>query len=139
VSRERRFGFSERCPSRHAADGSLEEAGAEPRARALGSRLDIMKIDVEGGEREAFRGARETLRSVRPIIICEVLDWVTHPWGYPACEIIGCLCEENYVWFDFHDDGGISPHQRVSEYPEIRNDLAVPREKLPLVSRWRRE
>ena len=102
-------------------------------------RIDIMKIDVEGGEREAFRGARRTLRSMRPIIICEVLDWVTRPWDYPACEIVSCLRGEDYEWFDFHDDGTISPHEIRSEYPEIRNYLAVPREKLPLVSRWRRE
>jgi FkbM family methyltransferase len=102
-------------------------------------RMDIMKIDVEGGELEAFRGARQTLRALRPVIICEVLDYVTRPWGYPAREIISCLCEEDYVWFDFHGDGGISPHKIMSEYPEIRNYLAVPREKLPLVSRWRRE
>ena len=102
-------------------------------------RMDIMKIDVEGGELEAFRGARQTFHALRPIIICEVLDYVTRPWGYPACEIIRCLCEQDYVWFDFHADGRISPHEIRSEYPEIRNYLAVPREKLPLVSRWRHE
>jgi FkbM family methyltransferase len=102
-------------------------------------RIDIMKIDIEGGELEAFEGARRTLRSMRPIIICEVLDWVTRPWGYPACEIISWLRGEDYVWFDFHDDGTISQHEIRNEYPEIRNYLAVPREKLPLVSPWRRE
>ena len=102
-------------------------------------RIDIMKIDVEGGELEAFRGAKLTLRSMRPIIICEVLDWVTRPWGYPAYEIVDCLRGEDYEWFEFHDDGTITPHEIRSEYPEIRNYLAVPREKLPLVSRWRRE
>jgi len=99
-------------------------------------RMDIMKIDVEGGEREAFRGARRTLHSMRPIIICEVLDYVTRPWGFPAREIVSFLSEEDYIWFDFHDDGTISRHEIRSEYPEIRNYLAVPREKLPLVSRW---
>jgi FkbM family methyltransferase len=101
--------------------------------------MDIMKIDVEGGELEAFRGAQQTFRCLRPVIICEVLDYVTRPWGYPARDIIRCLCEEDYVWFDFHADGRISPHEIRNEYPDIRNYLAVPREKLPLVSRWRRE
>ncbi len=32
-----------------------------------------MKIDVEGAESEAVAGMRETLRSRRPLVICEVL------------------------------------------------------------------
>jgi FkbM family methyltransferase len=100
------------------------------------TRIDLMKIDVEGGELEAFRGAVGMLSAIRPILICEVLDWVTRPWGYPAREIVSYLRERGYYWFDFRDDGTIYPHAQRDEYPEIRNYLAVPREKLALVERW---
>jgi hypothetical protein len=98
----------------------------------------MMKIDVEGGELEAFRGASGMLSTIRPILICEVLDWVTQPWGYSARDIVSCLQQRGYEWFDFRDDGTISPHAQRDEYPEIRNYLAVPREKLALVERWQR-
>ena len=34
---------------------------------------DLIKIDVEGGEPSVLRGARRTLESARPFVICEVL------------------------------------------------------------------
>jgi FkbM family methyltransferase len=103
------------------------------------ARIDVMKIDVEGGEMEAFRGASELLNAIRPILICEVLDWVTKSWGYPARDIVRLLQEHDYEWFDFRDDGTIFPHAQREEYPEVRNYLAVPREKLALAAKWRRE
>jgi FkbM family methyltransferase len=102
------------------------------------TQIDLMKIDIEGGELAAFRGATGMLSTIRPILICEVLDWVTQPWGYPARDIVRFLEQHDYDWFDFWDDGTISPHAQRDEYPEIRNYLAVPREKLALVERWRR-
>jgi FkbM family methyltransferase len=101
-------------------------------------RIDLLKIDVEGGELEAFRGAKKLFESIRPILICEVLDWVTRPWGYAAREIVEHLRQHDYEWFDFRDDGSLSPHVQKTDYPEPRNYLAVPREKLPLVARWSR-
>jgi FkbM family methyltransferase len=35
--------------------------------------IGVLKIDVEGGELEVFRGMRETVKSDRPLIILEVL------------------------------------------------------------------
>jgi FkbM family methyltransferase len=91
--------------------------------------VDLMKIDVEGGEAETFRGADRLLSRLRPSIICEVLDRVTRPWGYPACEIISLLRTYDYEWFDILSDGSLTPHLPRMEYPEVRNYLAVPREK----------
>ena len=39
--------------------------------------IDLIKIDVEGAEMELFKGAQSILTSVRPLIICEVLDLVS--------------------------------------------------------------
>jgi FkbM family methyltransferase len=35
--------------------------------------LDLIKIDVEGGELEVVKGMEDTLNSIRPIVLCEVL------------------------------------------------------------------
>jgi FkbM family methyltransferase len=111
---------------------SLDEYLTEQRI----SRLDLLKIDVEGGELQAFSGATQLLTSIRPVLVCEVLDWVTRPWGYPARQIVDFLSARGYAWFDFCDDGSLEPHVPRDEYPEIRNYLAVPREKLAFVERW---
>ena len=35
--------------------------------------IDLIKIDVEGGELEVVKGMEDTLNSIRPIVLCEVL------------------------------------------------------------------
>lgn len=102
------------------------------------NRLDLMKIDVEGGEIEAFRGSRHVLQVIRPVVICELLDWVARAWGHAARDIVRFLQEHEYEWFDFRDDGTICRHEARGEYRDAQNYLAVPSEKLSLVQPWQR-
>jgi FkbM family methyltransferase len=97
-------------------------------------RVDLMKIDTEGGEVDAFRGADQLLSRVRPLIICEVLDLVTRAWGYAAEDIMKLLQSYNYEWYDILVDGSPRPHLPKAEYAEVKNYLAVPREKKNLIS-----
>jgi FkbM family methyltransferase len=92
-------------------------------------RVDLVKIDTEGGEVQAFRGAEKLLRGFRPLIICEVLDLVTRSWGYAAADIMTLLRTYDYEWFDILPTGNLRPHHPRTEYPEGRNYLAVPQEK----------
>jgi FkbM family methyltransferase len=95
--------------------------------------VDLLKIDVEGGEVAAFRGADHLLSHVRPLIICEVLDRVTQPWGYPASDIMNMLRAYGYEWSDILSDGSLLPHRPKGEYMDARNYLAVPQEKQALL------
>jgi hypothetical protein len=70
------------------------------------------------------------LTKLRPIFICEVLDAATQPWGYKAREIILTLQSFNFNWFDIRSDGSVVPHEIREHYPEIRNYVAVPKEKM---------
>lgn len=97
-------------------------------------RLDVVKLDVEGGEIDVIRGASAVLSRFRPILICEVLDTASQAWGYDARQIITSLQESGYVWFDSSDDGSALPHEIQSEYPRVKNYLAIPREKCGLVA-----
>lgn len=93
-------------------------------------RIDVMKLDVEGGELDVFRGATRVLTEMRPMIICEVLDLATRAWGYEAKEIVTMLEKYDFVWFEFGRDGTLVPHKvKTGCYLEVKNYLAVPREK----------
>jgi FkbM family methyltransferase len=70
------------------------------------STVDFIKLDVEGGELSVLGGARCLLtQKPRPIILAEVQDIRTDPWGYKAEEIIRLLEENSYRWFALTDDG----------------------------------
>ena len=94
------------------------------------ARVDFVKLDVEGGEREVLQGASRVLTKFRPVFICEVLDATTQAWGYKAREIIQMLESFDFTWFDIRSDGSLVPHKIREHYPEIRNYVAVPKEKM---------
>lgn len=93
------------------------------------SKIDILKIDVEGAERDVLEGSQVLLSSgSRPVIQCEVTDRRTEPWGYHAREIIDFLIGYGYKWFEPLPDG-LRSHA-IQEYYHSANLLAVPGEKL---------
>lgn len=69
-------------------------------------RVDFVKLDVEGAELSVLKGASDLLRLfLRPVILAEVQDIRTKPWGYPAREIVRFLVDLGYDWFDILPDG----------------------------------
>jgi FkbM family methyltransferase len=93
--------------------------------------LDFMKVDVEGGELEVFKGGRNVLTEMRPIIMCELADIRTRPWGYAASEIYNFLVEYGYIWFRPGPDGApVWAAPKDSYDPDWENLVAIPRTKL---------
>jgi FkbM family methyltransferase len=91
-------------------------------------KVDFVKMDVEGGELDVLRGARELLsRRPRPIFLIEVQDVRTEPWGYPAKEIINYLLVEKYKWFGIADGGRLGDLDVSSDKFE-GNFVACPEE-----------
>jgi FkbM family methyltransferase len=87
--------------------------------------LDLVKIDVEGGELDVLRGAERAIDTYQPVFLIEVEDRRTRQWGYPASEILRFLSERGYRWFDIDAAGDLVPHSTTPEYPG-RNLVAVP-------------
>jgi FkbM family methyltransferase len=57
------------------------------------SRLDFIKIDVEGAEFKVLSGARELISRYKPIVMLEVLDEALHKQGSSADQVIALLKE----------------------------------------------
>lgn len=99
------------------------------------SRVDFIKLDVEGGEFDALKGAEALLeRRPRPVLMIEVQDLRTRPWGYRAREIIKHLNHKDFQWFRVNADGTIaSLDEQAEEFDG--NFIACPKERLDLLYR----
>jgi FkbM family methyltransferase len=93
------------------------------------SRVDFIKLDVEGAELSALKGTARLLRGVgRPAILVEVQDLRTGPWGYPSRAIVEYLNRAGYRWFELTQDGSLRPTANDLEYYDA-NLVALPRER----------
>ena len=96
-------------------------------------RVDFVKLDVEGGEMEVLKGAADLLgRRPRPLILCEVQDIRTRPWGYAAREIIEFLRSRGYRWFAPQPEGRLMPIA-ADQVEFDGNFVAVPDERMQQV------
>jgi hypothetical protein len=94
------------------------------------SKVDFIKLDVEGSELDAIKGAVRVLATApRPVLMVEVYDIRTEPWGYQARQIVQFLSRAAYEWFSLRDDGtpqAIEPNKDRYD----ANLVAVPRERV---------
>src|SRR4029077_17385734 len=92
--------------------------------------VDLLKMDVEGAELSALRGAGQLLgQRPRPVVLAEVQDVRTIPWGYPAKEIIAYLSADDFRWFKPLDDGSLEGVDTNQESYD-GNFVAVPGERI---------
>lgn len=90
--------------------------------------VDFIKVDAEGAELAILRGADKLLRNrPRPVLLVEVQDVRTAPWGYAAREIVDFLSGCDYCWFRVLQDGRIQAVAPDSSNFD-GNFVAVPRE-----------
>ena len=73
-------------------DHAIAEAGAE--------RVALMKLDVDGHELHVLRGARETLRRSRPVIVMELAPYTLEERGEDPRNLLDLLDEVGYALFD---------------------------------------
>ena len=92
-------------------------------------RVDFIKMDVEGAELNVLKGANEIFTKMpRPVLLVELYDMRTAPWGYAAREVVQLLAKLGYRWYEIHLDGSLA---RVEAHLEVydANLVAVPPER----------
>ncbi len=118
---------------------SLDEllgVGAGGGARRVG----FLKVDVEGAELFAFRGAREMIARDRPPIFFECAPSTLKPFGITTFDVFDHLVSLGYVlvmideWVEQGDKTAPMAREafdKAQHYPALaRNFLALPKERL---------
>lgn len=68
------------------------------RERHPGGNIQAIKLDIEGGELRALRGAVNLLQRERPLIVCEVVETPEDPRRIAAEELFALLRSAGYCW-----------------------------------------
>lgn len=88
------------------------------------SRLDLLKIDVEGSEVAVLRGAGLVLNTLRPVVIAEAQDASLRNMGSSVGELIDLLRSHGYRLQVFGPSG--RPEPLRGDTPSSLNLLCVP-------------
>jgi FkbM family methyltransferase len=91
------------------------------------TRLDFLKMDVEGAELRVLEGSREVLRRLRPTILFEVSDAALRGQGDSLPDVLEFLRLQDYRLYAFSERTG-APLPFTSEI-QSENMIAVPAEK----------
>lgn len=88
-------------------------------------RVDLIKIDVEGGEIDVIKGALNTLSTLRPVVITELGDALQKARGLSTDEFKSFLSDLGYECYRINDNGtlALSP---LGEYHLMDNVVFVP-------------
>lgn len=113
---------------------TMETLDAFVESRGL-TRLDFIKCDVEGGERDFIQGGLKTLERFRPWLMLELLRKWSAAFGYHPNEVLRTLFGLGYrCWSVTH--GEVAEHREISEtcaqtnfffLPETEGDAPVRR------------
>jgi FkbM family methyltransferase len=79
-------------------------------ALPAGYRPHLIKIDVEGGERQVLEGALETLRRARPLVVFELERGAAEHYGTRPGDLHDLLCGR--AWLRVFDLEGGGPYTR---------------------------
>ena len=79
------------------------------------NRVDLLKVDVEGGELDILKGATKLIKKFKPIWYLEVDDSMLKRYGYSASDLFKFLENYNYKPYLLLDDGNL---KKVDKYGE---------------------
>lgn len=89
------------------------------------TRLDLIKIDIEGAELFCLEGAKQTIQSFRPRLIVEVQKETAQTAGYKPRDILDFLGGLGYTFCSFGRRGTLTPID-ADHLGETQNVLCLP-------------
>ena len=95
------------------------------------SRVDVVKMDIEGAELAALRGAGETLERFRPVVLLELSDRAPHHQSSTSADVLALLTQHGYRFFGFAVDTGVPIPFEPREHFDSENIIAVSGDSLP--------
>ena len=97
-------------------------------------RVSVIKLDVEGAEEAALRGASRMLRSHRPAIVAEVFSPSLQANGSSPAAVEALLRDANYLLFRIDDStASLEPIEHLTAI-DGQNVVALPRERVTSLS-----
>lgn len=97
-------------------------------------RIDFIKVDIEGAELSALQGAAGLLGSVpRPLVLIEIFEIRTRPWGYSARDLANSICDSGYLLYTVVGNGELTPVDSALDIFDA-NFIAVPKERISEIS-----
>lgn len=73
--------------------------------------LDLFKIDVEGDEIAVLDGARETIRTCRPVLFIEVNEHTLKLKGYTKNDLLKAVADLGYKYRNVYEGQGLQDDQ----------------------------
>ena len=116
---------------------SIDTELAERNLPVQGSRVRFIKLDIEGAEFDAIRGARRTLQSHKPLVVFEnSLAGAAQRYGYTDREFFAFFDEIGYRLFDIFG-APVTPAVWAGPSSNVAwNFVAVGRTDMPSLEAW---
>jgi FkbM family methyltransferase len=94
------------------------------------SRLDFIKVDVEGAELHVLRGGQRTLKEFQPTILLEIEARHTARYDYTTKDVVDWMDERGYRMYawqrGWHEASAIVPQQRNYLFQPDRTARSAP-------------
>ncbi len=87
------------------------------------TRLDFIKMDIEGAELSALRGSENVLKKFKPLVLVEINESSYHAAGYTIEDISSYFNQLGYKPYSISKDGALNP---VSTLPPFANIVFKP-------------
>lgn len=94
-------------------------------------RVDVVKMDVEGAEMLALRGATDVLQQFHPVLLLEVSDRTLQYQGSSSREVLASLENDGYGFYGFDAGSGLPQPLEVKPLFDSVNVVALAGETVP--------